>query len=124
MKNVNPVNWFDILVSNLKNAKEFYETVFNIKLVDFPAEFGKQAGFPFDPKGINITGALVEKEDFVSGNNNTIIYFESKDCVTEEHLVEKVGGKIIRSKMSIGEFGFVSILEDRDGNSIGLHSME
>ncbi|MDF4203096.1 VOC family protein [Maribacter sp. SA7] len=122
MKNVNPVNWFDINVSNLKSAKEFYETVFNIKLVDFPIEFGKQAGFPFDPKGLNITGALVEKEDFVANSNNTVIYFESDDCTTEESLAEKAGGKIIRPKMSIGEFGFVSILMDRDGNTIGLHS--
>jgi len=122
MKNVNPVNWFDINVSNLNNAKEFYETVFNIKLVDFPIEFGKQSGFPFDPKGFNVTGALVEKEDFQSNSNNTVIYFESEDCVTEESLVEKAGGKIVRSKMSIGEFGFVSLLMDRDGNTIGLHS--
>lgn len=122
MKNVNPVNWFDINVSNLNNAKEFYETVFNIKLVDFPIEFGKQSGFPFDPKGQNITGALVEKENFVPNSNNTVIYFESEDCITEENLVEKAGGKIIRPKMSIGEFGFVSILMDIDGNTIGLHS--
>jgi predicted enzyme related to lactoylglutathione lyase len=123
MKNVNPVNWFDINVSNLNNAKEFYETVFNIKLVDFPIEFGKQSGFPFDSKGLNITGALVEREDFTPSGNNTIIYFESEDCTTEENLVENAGGKIIRSKMSIGEFGFISILCDRDGNTIGLHSI-
>lgn len=122
MKNVNPVNWFDINVSNLNNAKEFYETVFNIKLIDFPKEFGKQSGFPFDPKGINITGALVEKEDFMTSSSNTVIYFESEDCVTEEKLVVKAGGKIIRPKMSIGEFGFVSIFMDKDGNTIGLHS--
>ncbi|WKB80404.1 VOC family protein [Cellulophaga lytica] len=122
MKNVNPVNWFDINVSNLNNAKEFYETVFNIKLIDFPKEFGKQSGFPFDPKGINITGALVEKEDFMPSSSNTVIYFESEDCVTEEKLVVEAGGKIIRPKMSIGEFGFVSIFMDKDGNTIGLHS--
>lgn len=124
MTNVNPVNWFDIHVSNLQSAKEFYETVFNIKLVDFPIEFGKQSGFPFDPKGLNITGALVEKEDFIVSSNNTVVYFESKDCTTEENLVAQAGGKIIRPKMSIGEFGFVSILMDRDGNTIGLHSMK
>ncbi|MEP2239854.1 MAG: VOC family protein, partial [Maribacter sp.] len=78
--------------------------------------------FPFDPKGLNITGALVEKEDFVANSNNTVIYFESDDCTTEESLAEKAGGKIIRPKMSIGEFGFVSVLMDRDGNTIGLHS--
>ncbi|PHN93817.1 lactoylglutathione lyase [Maribacter sp. 6B07] len=124
MTNVNPVNWFDIHVSNLQSAKEFYETVFNIKLIDFPIEFGKQSGFPFDPKGLNITGALVEKEDFIASSNNTVVYFESKDCTTEENLVAQAGGKIIRPKMSIGEFGFVSILMDRDGNTIGLHSMK
>lgn len=124
MKNVNPANWFDINVSNLEKAKEFYETVFAIKLVDFPVQFGKQAGFPFDPKGLNITGALVEKENFIASSNNTIIYFESEDCITEEAKVEKAGGKIIRHKMSIGDFGFVSILMDVDGNEIGLHSMK
>lgn len=124
METVNPVNWFDINVSNLSTAKEFYETVFNIKLVDFPIEFGKQSGFPYTPNGLNITGALVEKEDFVPSSNNTVIYFESQDCITEENKVEKAGGKILRPKMSIGEFGFVSILIDVDGNTIGLHSRE
>jgi uncharacterized protein len=38
MKNVNPVGWFDIYVSNLDRAKKFYETVFNTTLVDLPNE--------------------------------------------------------------------------------------
>lgn len=122
MKNVNPVNWFDISVSNLDRAKKFYETVFNIKLVDFPIEWGKQSAFPSDHTGLNITGALVEKEDRVANGNNTLIYFESEDCVTEEARVEEAGGKVIKPKMSIGEFGFVAILMDTEGNTIGLHS--
>ncbi|MEO9533898.1 MAG: VOC family protein [Crocinitomicaceae bacterium] len=122
MKNVNLVNWFDINVSNLDKAKKFYETVFNIQLTDFPAEFGKQSGFPFDPKGMNITGALVEKENFAADNNNTIIYFDSEDCIAEAERAVTAGGKIIKPKMSIGPFGFVAILMDVDGNAIGLHS--
>lgn len=122
MKNVNPVNWFDISVANLDRAKDFYETVFNIKLVDFPIEWGKQSAFPSDYQGLNITGALVEKENMVANGNNTVIYFESEDCVTEQARVEKAGGKIIRPKMSIGEFGFVAMLMDTEGNTIGLHS--
>ena len=122
MNNVNPVNWFDISVSNLGRAKQFYETVFKIQLVDFPIEWGKQSAFPFDQKGLNITGALVEKENRVVNGNNTLIYFESEDCVTEEARVEKAGGKIIKAKTSIGEFGFVTVLMDTEGNTIGLHS--
>lgn len=122
MKNVNPVNWFDISVSNLARSKKFYETVFDIKLVDFPIEWGKQSAFPSDHEGLNITGALVEKENRVPNGNNTMVYFESEDCITEEARVEKAGGKIIKSKMSIGEFGFISIIMDTEGNTIGLHS--
>ena len=122
MKNVNPVNWFDIYVSNLERAKKFYETVFNIQLVDFPNEWGKQSGFPWNNEGPNISGALVEKEDMVANGNNTIVYFATEDCITEEARVKEAGGKIIKPKMSIGEFGFVSIVTDTEGNTIGLHS--
>lgn len=122
MKNVNPVCWFDINVSNLERAKKFYETVLNFKLVDLPIEWGKQSTFPFDEQGINATGALVEKKDYVANANNTVVYFSSENCLNEETRVEQAGGKILKPKMSIGEFGFVSIIKDTEGNTIGLHS--
>lgn len=124
MKTTNPVGWFDIYVSDIDRAKAFYQTVFNTRLTDLPAEWGKQSAFPADFEGLNISGALVEKADRVAGGNNTVVYFVSSDCVTEEARVEQAGGKIIRPKMSIGEFGFVSILLDTEGNTIGLHSRQ
>lgn len=124
MNTVNPVCWFDINVSNLERAKKFYETVFSIKLTDLPIEWGKQSTFPFENNGANSTGALVEKENYVANDNNTVVYFASKDCKTEQDRVEEAGGKIIKSKTSIGEFGFISILLDTEGNTIGLHSRE
>lgn len=124
MKSVNPVSWFDIYVSNLNRAKKFYEMVFNIQLVDFPIEWGKQSAFPSDNEGLNISGALVEKEASVANGNNTMVYFASEDCITEETRVEKAGGKIIAPKMSIGEFGYISIIMDTEGNTIGLHSQK
>ena len=54
--------------------------------------------------------------------NNTVVYFSTEECITEENRIEKAGGKIIRPKMSIGEFGFVSMFIDTEGNTIGLHS--
>lgn len=122
MQNVNPINWFDIHVSDLDRAKKFYETVFDVQLMDFPLEWGRQSAFPFDPSGKNASGALVEKKDMVPSESNTIIYFDSEDCVTEQARVEKAGGKVVRPKMAIGEFGFIAILLDTEGNTIGLHS--
>lgn len=124
MKNVNPVGWFDISVSDMKRAKKFYETVFSLKLVDLPIEWGKQSLFPSDFKGQNITGALVEKKDMLPNWNNTMVYFSTEDCITEEKLVEQAGGKIIKSKMSIWDYGFISVILDSEGNNIGLHSIK
>ncbi len=122
MKNLNPVCWFDIHVANLERAKKFYETVFNIQLTDLPIEWGRQSTFPFENNRINATGALVEKQNYISNANNTVVYFSSEDCLTEEKRAVNAGGKILKSKMPIGEFGFVSLLIDTEGNTIGLHS--
>lgn len=122
MKNLNPVCWFDIHVSNMEKSKAFYETVLDVTLTDLPIEWGKQSTFPFENDGPNTSGALVETEKMNANGNNTVIYFYSEDCVTEEAKVEQAGGKIIRPKMSIGEFGFISLFSDLDGNTIGLHS--
>ena len=122
MENSHPVGWFDINVSNLDRAKKFYETVFNVKLTDAPEEWGKQSFFPFNHEGPNISGALVQKTDFVPSSNNTVVYFETEDNIAEEQRIEKAGGKVVQPKMNIGEFGFVSIFIDTEGNTLGLHS--
>lgn len=122
MANENPVGWFDLNVANLERAKKFYETVFNVKLTDLPIEWGKQSLFPFNQEGANISGALVEKADFAPSNNNTVMYFETEDCITEEQRIESGGGKVVQPKMNIGDFGFISIFIDTEGNTVGLHS--
>lgn len=124
MTSKNPVCWFDINVANLERAKTFYEKVFDLKLTDLPIEWGKQSTFPFENNGSNTTGALVEKENYKANESNTVVYFASKDCITEENRIEKSGGKIIQPKTPIGEFGFISIFLDTEGNTIGLHSKE
>lgn len=122
MENLNPVCWFDINVSNLEKAKKFYEAVLDVTLTDLPPEWGKQSTFPFQDNGPNTTGALVETEQFNPNGNNTVIYFASEDCTTEQSRVESAGGKVIRPKMAIGEFGYIALFSDLDGNVIGLHS--
>jgi predicted enzyme related to lactoylglutathione lyase len=36
--------------------------------------------------------------------------------------VAAAGGRIHRPKLSIGEWGFISLVYDTEGNMIGLHS--
>jgi predicted enzyme related to lactoylglutathione lyase len=58
-----------------------------------------------------------------SGGNSTLVYFGCDDCAVEEARVASAGGRVERPKMSIGEYGFISLVVDTEGNMIGLYSM-
>ncbi|MBX9448725.1 MAG: hypothetical protein KL787_02945 [Taibaiella sp.] len=81
-------------------------------------------GFPGAVENGGASGSLVKMEGMAGGGSNVIVYFGCEDCSVEESRVEAAGGKICQQKMSIGEFGFCSIVMDTEGNTIGLHSMK
>jgi predicted enzyme related to lactoylglutathione lyase len=54
----------------------------------------------------------------------TIVYFECEDSAVEGARVAGAGGRIHREKMSIGQYGFIVLAVDTEGNMIGLHSMK
>ncbi|MGB6152145.1 MAG: VOC family protein [Pricia sp.] len=127
MKNSNASVWFEIYVDDMERASTFYETVFDLKLAALPNPTGDEMemrSFPGDMEKYGANGALVKMEGFEAGGNSSLIYFGSGDCTTEENRIEKAGGKIFKPKMSIGEFGFISLFFDTEGNMVGLHSME
>lgn len=85
----------------------------------------KMSAFPSPKEEVfGAPGALVQMEGVPSGGNSTIVYFGSADCSVEEGRVEAAGGKIHKSKMSIGEHGFMSLCFDVDNNLFGIHSMK
>jgi len=49
----------------------------------------------------------------------------SKLSIEEEFIVKKLeenGGKVLVPKTAMGEMGFWGLMEDSEGNHIGLHS--
>ena len=123
MKN-NPVCWFEIYVQDLDRAKKFYESVFQLKLEKLNSPGIEIWGFPMDMNRWGAGGALVKMDGFSSGGNSTLVYFSCADCAIEEARVAEFGGSIQRGKMSIGEYGFISLVLDTEGNMFGLHSTE
>ncbi len=73
---------------------------------------------------MGISGALVKMEGVPSGGNSTIVYFSCEDCEIEQNRAITHGGKVFKSKFSIGEHGFISLIMDTEENIIGLHSMK
>ena len=123
----NPVRWFEIYVQDMNRAKNFYESVFELKLemLSSPGDLNIELWkFPSVMNQMGTSGALVKMEGFPSGGNSTLVYFACSDCAAEESRVPKFGGRIQRGKMSIGQYGFISLAYDTEGNMFGLHSME
>ena len=120
----NPVGWFEIYVEDMDRAKKFYETVFQTKLEDLHSPDVEMWAFPMEHNLWGAGGSLVRMAGRSSGGNSTLVYFSCDDCAFEESSAEKAGGRIQRTKMSIGQYGFISLVVDSEGNMIGLHSMK
>jgi len=120
----NPVAWFEIYVQDLDRAQNFYESVFQIKLEKLNSPEIEMRAFPMDMNSYGASGALVKMESVSSGGNSTLVYFSCEDCSVEESRVAKYGGRIQRNKWAIGEYGFISLLFDTEGNMFGLHSLQ
>jgi len=124
----NPVIWFEIYVQDMPRAKAFYEKVLDTRLEKLGSPGGGNDGlemwsFPMEQDRVGAGGALVKMQGVPSGGS-TLVYFASADCAVEEARVAAAGGKVFRPKMAIGEYGFISLLVDTEGNTFGLHSMK
>jgi len=50
--------------------------------------------------------------------------WQRENCAVEEARVTEAGGKVIRPKFSIGDFGWVTLCQDTEGNMFGLNSLK
>ena len=127
--NRNPVGWFEIYVSDMARARSFYEATLAVALESLPSPDPsiEMLSFPMDDETMNrygAPGALCKMEGCSAGAGGTLIYFSCDDCAIEAARAAKAGGIILKPKFSIGEYGFISILTDTEGNTIGLHSIK
>ncbi|TEW55299.1 VOC family protein [Psychromonas sp. RZ22] len=125
--NSNPVAWFEIYVNDMSRAKEFYESVLKVELQalgDPNDSTIEMFAFPSNMEKYGATGALVKMDGLSAGGNSTLIYFSCENCAVEEARVKEAGGQIQKPKMSIGEYGFISLAIDSEGNMFGLHSSQ
>ena len=123
--NRNPVGWFEIYVQDLDRAKNFYEQVLGIELskLESPMPELEMLAFPMNMEAGGASGALARMDGCPSGGMGTLVYFTCDDCANESSRVATAGGKVCKPKFSIGQYGFIAMVMDTEGNMVGLHSM-
>lgn len=124
----NAVGWFEIYVQDMPRAKRFYEAVIGLPLAPLAAPEGDTAdlemwAFPMEDSAPGAPGALVKMPDYLPGAGGTIVYFACEDCAEQVRRTEAHGGQVIKEKFSIAPHGFIAMVQDTEGNLIGLHSM-
>jgi uncharacterized protein len=117
----NPITWCEIYVQDMDRAKQFYESVFQMKLEKLESPGMAMWAFPMSMDAVGASGALVKMDGVPSGGSGMIPYFHCAEVAVELARVITAGGQIRTPKESIGQYGFMALIIDTEGNTIGLH---
>ncbi|HRG21606.1 MAG TPA: VOC family protein [Saprospiraceae bacterium] len=121
------ISWFEIATSDIDRAQKFYESIFQIQLIDMDNPGLKMRMFPVDDMMNDISGALVYHAEFYqpSADTGCMIYLNGNpDLQNVLDRIESSGGKIIVPKTQISpEHGYMAVFHDTEGNRIALHSV-
>jgi uncharacterized protein len=119
------INWFEIPAADFERAKKFYETVLGSSLVPMDSPGRKMGAFAADWSKGEVSGCVVEGEGAVPTAGGTMVFLNcSPDLALALARVEQAGGKVIMPKMQIPMqgAGWMAIICDSEGNTVGLHS--
>ncbi|ESA35550.1 glyoxalase bleomycin resistance protein dioxygenase [Leptolyngbya sp. Heron Island J] len=115
------VRYFEIPVSNLERAIEFYEHVFDVSLGYTKVDGYEMALFPEALDDMGASGALAKGDVYVPGKAGPILYFSVLSIDEILARLASVSGMVLYPKKAIGNDGFVAEIEDSEGNRIALH---
>jgi len=116
--------WFEIPVTNMERAKNFYQQVMETSFKDDEMNGYQMAIFAADDQAVS--GMLMLGEHYEPRQTGAVIYLNGGADLS--HRLERVvaqGGSVIMPKTPIkdGECGYFALFLDSEGNRIGLYSV-
>jgi uncharacterized protein len=121
------ISWFEIPTNDIDRAQQFYETIFEIKMIPMDNPALKMRLFPLDDMMTGVGGSIVKTEGFhiPSATDGPLIYLDANpDVNIVLGRVEAAGGKVLVPKTHISEdYGYMAMFLDTEGNRVALHSV-
>jgi len=112
--------WFEIPADDLERAKRFYGSLFGWAFNKFPAAASDYWHIDTGGKDGAPDGGLLPR----THPQQPITNYVSVPSVTAAAAkVEKLGGKICKSKTAVPRMGYFAICEDTEGNTFALWEM-
>jgi predicted enzyme related to lactoylglutathione lyase len=118
---------FEIPANDVERAKKFYSNLFGWKMEKWPEADGKDSSSDMeywvisttDDKGnkASIGGGMMRRQD----QHQQITNFIDVNSVDEySSKIEKLGGKVVVSKMAVPGMGYFAVCHDTENNSFGI----
>lgn len=120
---MNAINWFEIPATDFDRAVSFYSAVLDVEILKTEFMGEPQAFFPASKDAVS--GAIVKSDRLSPSSTGTLIYLNVGNLLALEQAMGKVeinSGRTLMEITDIGEPGFIGIIADSEGNSIGLHA--
>ena len=117
----NPVNWFEIPVSDLARAKKFYEAILSVEIAETEIGPNKLGWFPMDKEAFGATGTLIKGDGYIPSHEGTLVYIHVDEISPTLEAINNAGGRTLVPRTSIGKYGFIAHFEDCEGNRVALH---
>lgn len=112
----NVISWFEIPARDVDRAIKFYSDVLGVT-------FERYNGSAFFGHG-DETGVGGEVSPGEPSSTGVLVYLLAPRGVEDAlERVEAAGGKVLTPRTSIGEHGWIAVVQDTEGNRIGLHNM-
>lgn len=117
----NPVNWFEIPVTDLARAKSFYEASLGIEIVETEMGPNKMGWFPMEMGTPGAPGTLIQGDAYKPSHDGSLVYLHVDKIDPTLEAIGKAGGKTLVPRTDIGQHGFIAHFEDSEGNRVALH---
>jgi len=121
---MNAITWFEIPAADFERAVRFYEQIYAQSLPRDASFSGlRMAMLPYQRPGVG--GCVIAMEQARPHADGVRVYLAAGDDLgLVLGRVEAAGGSIIMPKTLLREdIGHIALLQDSEGNIVGLHSM-
>ncbi len=120
----NALSWFEIPVDDFERARRYYSTIFAYEMPVMPMGDSTLGILPYDTAAGGVGGAINKHATARPSLTGTLVYLcGGNDLAPVLERVTGAGGRIVMPKtMVTPEIGYIALMEDTEGNVVGLHS--
>ena len=121
MKTINALTWFEIPVTNMVRATQFYDSVLQRSLNK--QAFGLQELMVFTYEEPGVGGCLVHDESYRPSAHGAVVYLPVAEMAAALKRVTAAGGQVSVGRTDLpGDMGCYAHVIDTEGNRVGLHA--